>query len=90
MWILIFSGVLVGLPAGFGTYMIVDKSADSKSSTGFMLLLFAFVLGGFFAYLLPEGKLVSANFQLKMPAVFVLGCVIGGVAGFLNRGRSGR
>lgn len=88
MWNLIFSGVLVGLPAGFGVYMLVNRSGDDHPATGFVLLLYAAVLGTFFAYGIPEGKLLSGNFRLKMPSVFVLGAILGAVAGFRNRRRN--
>lgn len=88
MWTLIFSGMLVGLPAGFGAYVIVDRSKYNKPATGFMFILYAFVLGGFISFFLPEGKLMPADFQLKMPGVFILGCLIGVLVGLWKRRRS--
>jgi hypothetical protein len=90
MWNLIFCGVLVGLPAGIGSYIVVNRPANDNLSTGLMLLLYAAVLGAVFAYLIPDGRLLDANFRLKMPGVFVASCVIGAIAGLMKRRNAGQ
>lgn len=87
MWNLLLSGAMVGLPAGFGVYILVKRSDGDNPATAFMLILYAIVLGSLFAFGIPEGKLTSANFKLKMPAVILIGAVIGAIVGLKNRRR---
>ena len=84
----IFAGILVGLPAGFATYEISKNLMKSNVAHGYLGLMYAAALCGFFAYWLPEGKIQSVDWRLKMPVAFALGCVIGIVSGLVERRRN--
>lgn len=81
----VFSAVMVGLPAAGGAYLFVNRGSSRNVSAGIVLVLYAAVLAAAFAFFLPDGKLVTGNFQLKMPGAFFAGCVIGAVIGALKR-----
>jgi len=83
----IFLSFLVGLPACFGTYMIISPSRSKDREAGLMLILYSFALTAAFAYLLPNGKLVSTSLYLRMPAAALLGCAVGCAIGFIKRKR---
>ncbi|WP_417674166.1 hypothetical protein [Roseibium sp.] len=84
----VFSAVMVGLPAAGGAYLFVNPGGNRDVSAGVALVLYAAVLAAAFAFMLPDGKLVTGNFQLKMPGAFFAGCVIGAVIGALKRKKS--
>ena len=85
MYGLLQSMVLVGLPAFAGGYFLINPDKERSPSIGLALLVYAVALAATFALLIPEGKLVLANFRLKMPLAVVVGAALGAGVGFLRR-----
>lgn len=88
MWNLVFSGLMVGLPAGAGVYMIVNRPEHERPTIGFMLLIYSATIVLLFSLFMPEGKLFVVNNRIKMPGIFIAGCVIGAIAGLIGRARA--
>lgn len=84
-----FAAILVGLPAGFGTYEIIRYFRKRNVWHGYIALLYAIGLATFFAYWLPDGKILLSDWRSKMPGALALGCLVGAILGVLHRKRDG-
>ncbi len=85
---LVFAAILVGLPAVFGSHSIVKNFGRRNASYGFSALVYAVALCAFFAYWLPEGNLLSADWSLKMPSALAFGLIVGVISGLVQRRRT--
>ena len=82
--IFLLSGVLVGLPAGLGTYLALAPREFRAPSAGATLLFYAALLAAVFVLILPDGKLAGANYRVQMPAAFVGGLVLGALGAWVR------
>ena len=70
---LFFSFALVGVPAFVGAYLAANPASERDPSAGFGLLLYAVTLVILYYFWNPEGKLVLANYRVKMPLALFQG-----------------
>lgn len=81
----LLSGVLVGLPAGLGTYLAISPRRSHNAKASAFLLFYAAVLCAAFVIIVPDGAFIEANYRVKMPSAYVIGVVVGAVAGVFQR-----
>jgi len=84
----LFAVVLVGIPGAAGAYIVSKDVLRADISTGGFLLVYAILLGCWFAYFMPEGRLTSSNYLLKMPVVLTVSILAGLIAGVMKRRRT--
>ncbi len=77
--------ILVGIPAIIGAHNIAAHVGKDSIRDGVGVLIYAAAVAAGFAILLPEGAMVSANFLIKSPGVFVICTLIGLGTGTLAR-----
>lgn len=82
---LLFSFALVGVPALVGTYLVTNPASERDPSAGIGLLVYAVTFVVIYYFWNPEGKIVFANYQLKMPLALVVSATIGLLLGRARR-----
>ena len=85
MIVFLFSAILVGLPMALGVHAILAGESKHDFGFGTGAIIYAVALASVIAILMPEGNVVDANFQLKMPAAVAIGALIGLASGLIIR-----
>ncbi|MEP1199658.1 hypothetical protein [Tateyamaria sp.] len=80
----------MGIPVFFGAYLIFCPDDGRDRSVGLTLLVYAIALGSFFAFVIPEGKLVSVQYKWRTPIVILLFFVAGALRGGLKKRSNGK
>jgi hypothetical protein len=86
--VFLFCTLLAGLPAAMGVFLILCSGNGRNLKAGGSLLAYSIVLAGMFSLLLPDGKILVANFSMKMPSAMIIGMIVGGLAAAFQRAKS--
>ena len=88
MLVFLFSAIPVGLPMALGVRAILARASAHDFGFGTGAIVYAVVLASVFTVLMPQGNVLDANFQLKMPAAVSVGALIGLATGLIKRLRA--
>jgi len=82
---ILVSGVLVGLPAGVGSYLALTPKKGRNRKASAFLLFYAAVLCAAFVLIVPDGKIIDADYDFNMPSAFMIGIVVGALGAGYER-----
>ena len=82
---IVFSLLLVGVPACTGTYFVIRYFGSQKVSAGIFLLLLAFGVTFTRLYLLPQTMIGGGDYFMVMPWMLGVSIVVGAALGLLAR-----
>lgn len=76
--------ILIGLPATFGALSLVRQVSDRERTAGGVLVFFALAITLVYVFVLPDGRMLRANYFLLAPATLVVGFIAGGLWGYFG------
>jgi len=79
--------VLIGILALIGAYQSVVRYGKSGFSIGGFLILYSIAVGAFLGYYVGIGRLIQANYELKVPIVVGVALAMGAAAGVVSKVR---
>ena len=75
-----FALIIIGLPATFGARMLVKRESSQEQTGGSVLVFFAAVIALAYVFLLPDGRMLPADYYLITPATLIASLVGGGMS----------